>query len=161
MIPSVIARQVERGIHDFLQTTFPITNPYFEGALDRLLDKPGALFQGPYVSLKLPFRKLEGGSSLFPEVLPGGRLPNGHPPYIHQEQAWDRLDTREGRSTIVATGTGSGKTECFLYPILDHCFRQRGRKGVKAILIYPMNALATDQAGRLARAIWNNPKLKG
>ena len=42
--------------------------------------------------------------------------------------------------TVIATGTGSGKTECFLYPILDHCRRQTGSKGIKAILIYPMNA---------------------
>ena len=50
-------------------------------------------------------------------------------------------------STLVATGTGSGKTESFLYPILDHC-KNVGRRGIKAIVIYPMNALATDQARR-------------
>ena len=63
-------------------------------------------------------------------------------------------------STLVATGTGSGKTECFLLPILDHCLRDN-RPGVKAILIYPMNALATDQAGRIARLIHNAPALRG
>ena len=62
---------------------------------------------------------------------------------------------------IVATGTGSGKTECFLYPILDYCHRQRGVPGIKAILIYPMNALATDQAGRIARMIYSDANLKG
>jgi len=61
----------------------------------------------------------------------------------------------------VATGTGSGKTECFLYPILDHCYQHRGEPGVKAILIYPMNALATDQDGRIARMVFDNPNLKG
>ena len=39
-----------------------------------------------------------------------------------------------GRSIIVATGMGSGKTECFLWPILDHCRRHAGEEGVKAIL---------------------------
>jgi hypothetical protein len=52
----------------------------------------------------------------------------------------------------VATGTGSGKTEAFLYPILDHCLRLRdagAADGVVAVLVYPMNALAYDQLERL------------
>jgi len=114
------------------------------------------LFRGPYLSVKLPFVPAEDGPRPFPEV-----LPDSFAPYRHQQQAWERLDARAGRSTIVATGTGSGKTECFLYPVLDHCYRQRGRRGIKAILIYPMNALATDQAQRLAKIIWRNPELRG
>lgn len=47
-----------------------------------------------------------------------------------------------------------------MYPILDYCWRHRGEQGIKAIIIYPMNALATDQAKRLARQIHNNSKLK-
>ncbi|MEU4496323.1 DEAD/DEAH box helicase [Streptomyces sp. NPDC023998] len=52
---------------------------------------------------------------------------------------------------MITTGTGSGKTESFLVPVLDHSRREkaRGRAGVKAVLLYPMNALATDQAGRI------------
>ncbi|MQS10268.1 DEAD/DEAH box helicase, partial [Streptomyces alkaliphilus] len=61
--------------------------------------------------------------------------------------------------TLVTTGTGSGKTESFLIPILDHCRRAReaGREGVKAVLLYPMNALATDQAHRINNHL-NNPR---
>jgi DEAD/DEAH box helicase domain-containing protein len=156
MIPSVLAAQVRRGIEDFLLTTFPITNPYFAGCLERLLAMPGEVFRGPYLSLKLPFTPALGNVRYFPDVLPEGFLP-----YRHQERAWERLDSRAGLSTLVATGTGSGKTECFLYPILDHCFRHRGKPGIKAILIYPMNALATDQARRLAKTIYQNPNLRG
>ncbi len=65
------------------------------------------------------------------------------------------------RSTLVCTGTGSGKTECFLLPILNYCHENRHKAGIKAILIYPMNALAADQAERLASAIYGNPLLKG
>lgn len=61
---------------------------------------------------------------------------------------------------MVATGTGSGKTECFLYPILNHCAASN-QPGVKAIVIYPMNALATDQAKRFAETVYNNAGLKG
>ena len=155
MIPSVIAEQVERGIKDFLRTTFPITNPFFEGCLDRLLDKKDQVFRGPFLGLKLPFVPAAGGKAYFPEV-----LPSGFQPYRHQQLAFERLDARAGLNSLVATGTGSGKTECYLYPILDHCFRNRGRKGIKAIVIFPMNALATDQAKRFAQAIYGNPELR-
>src|SRR5580765_4365183 len=114
------------------------------------------LFRGPYLSVKLPFVTEGNVRRAFPDVTPEDFVP-----YRHQHQAFERLDTRVGKSTIVATGTGSGKTEPFLYPILDHCFRQRGRRGIKAILVYPMNALATDQSQRLAKMIWNNPELRG
>ena len=46
--------------------------------------------------------------------------------------------TAAGRSTIIATGTGSGKTECFLLPILDHCRAASPAPGIKAVLVYPM-----------------------
>jgi DEAD/DEAH box helicase domain-containing protein len=67
----------------------------------------------------------------------------------------------EAKSTLVATGTGSGKTECFLYPVLDACAERAGEPGIKAILIYPMNALATDQAKRVAQAIHDDEALRG
>ena len=57
-----------------------------------------------------------------------------------------------GRHVLVSTGTGSGKTESFLYPIIDRCLRMRDADepdGVVAVLVYPMNALAADQRDRL------------
>jgi superfamily II DNA/RNA helicase len=77
-------------------------------------------------------------------------------PYLHQLQAWQRLSSRDGaepQATIVTTGTGSGKTECFLYPALDHCYRalQRGEGGIKAIILYPMNALAADPSSATSK----------
>jgi len=80
---------------------------------------------------------------------------------VHQQQAFERLSGEDSVSTLVATGTGSGKTECFLYPILDYCWRHRGEPGIKALIIYPMNALATDQAHRIAKLIHENPDLRG
>ena len=78
--------------------------------------------------------------------------------YEHQLAAWHALLAEEPRSVLVTSGTGSGKTECFLFPILDHCLRARkeGQKGIKAIILYPMNALASDQARRLARMLWDD-----
>jgi ATP-dependent helicase YprA (DUF1998 family) len=92
------------------------------------------------------FREFCAAHSLAP-VLPdclgcfgGGRL------YVHQEKAIRSI--LEGKTTVLSTGTGSGKTEAFLIPILDHCLKHPG-PGVKALIIYPMNALANDQVRRI------------
>jgi len=154
MIPSVLSQHVEQGIKDFLRSTFPVTTPFFSTIFERLLNEPGNVFKGPYLDIQLPFQQGKGGIGYFPD------LPMQFPPYLHQERSFDRLSGPNPQATIVATGTGSGKTECFLYPILDYCYKHRGEAGIKAILIYPMNALATDQAGRLAKLI-HNSKLKG
>jgi DEAD/DEAH box helicase domain-containing protein len=155
MIPSVLSQQLRQGVEDFLRTTFPVSTPFFHGIIDRLLAEEDGVFKGPFLSIQLPFRQGSGESDYFSDV------PFKFPPYIHQVQAFDRLSGIKPKSTIVATGTGSGKTESFLYPILDNCLRHRGEPGIKAILIYPMNALAMDQAGRLAKIIYTNPNLKG
>lgn len=70
--------------------------------------------------------------------------------YLHQEKAIKSI--RSGTCTVVSTGTGSGKTESFLIPILDYCLKTAS-KGIKAIIIYPMNALAGDQMRRIAEAV--------
>ena len=154
MIPSVLAQHVEQGIKDFLRATFPVTTPFFSNIFENFLTEPGNLFKGPFLDIQLPFQQGKKGTDYFPA------LPMPFSPYLHQKKAFDRLSIPDPQSTIVATGTGSGKTECFLYPILDYCYQHRGEPGIKAILIYPMNALATDQAGRLAKLI-HDSKLKG
>ncbi|MBW6486376.1 MAG: DEAD/DEAH box helicase [Syntrophobacterales bacterium] len=154
MIPSVLSSQIQRGIEDFLKTTFPVSTPFFHGVMDRFLNEDGGIFKGPYLSIRLPYRTAAIGQDYFPGI------PLHFTPYLHQEQAFRRLSGERPLSTIIATGTGSGKTESFLYPILDYCWRHRGEPGIKAIIIYPMNALATDQAKRIARLIDDNPNLK-
>jgi DEAD/DEAH box helicase domain-containing protein len=152
VIPSVISSQVRQGIEDFLRTTFPIHTRHFDGVIERLLDaRAQYVFKGPYVSVKLPYTPGTSGRDVFPAV----RL--DFPPYLHQEQAFQRLRDRAAQATLIATGTGSGKTECFLYPILGYCWQQHGEPGIKAIVVYPMNALATDQARRMARVIHTTP----
>ena len=74
-----------------------------------------------------------------------------YPLYMHQENAIKSI--MKGKSTIISTGTGSGKTESFLIPILNYCFKHQGYKGVKAIIVYPMNALAGDQNRRILEAV--------
>jgi hypothetical protein len=112
--------------------------------------------RGVYFSLN---RKYLTGQTTFRQFCDdhslAAKLPDSFPKlaskalYAHQEKAI--LSILAGRTTVVSTGTGSGKTEAFLVPILDHCLTSRG-PGVKAIIIYPMNALANDQVRRLEKA---------
>lgn len=155
MLPAVVSREIEEGIKSFLRTTFPPSTPTFEHTLETFLDEPGRVFKGPYYGLRLPFRPAPDGALPFEEIAFPYR------PHLHQARAFARLCGDTPKSTLVATGTGSGKTECFLYPILDACAARAGQPGIKAIVIYPMNALATDQARRFAQSIWNDKKLKG
>ena len=155
MIPSALAREVVTALSDFLQTGFRPSNAALDGVLEDFLERQENLVKGPYLSVALPFQRAAEGGEPFPEI------PLGFTPFRHQRTAMERLRSEVGRSTVVATGTGSGKTECFLWPVLDHCRREAGKPGIKAILIYPMNALATDQAGRIAATIHRNPALRG
>ena len=153
MLPSILAKQLQQGIQDYLATTFPMTNAPFAGSIASMFDKGDAVTHAPYISVKLPFRKAEK----MPDCFEGVKLP--FLPYVHQEKSYQRLVTDGGRSTLVATGTGSGKTECFLNPVLEYCYQHRHERGIKALIIYPMNALATDQAGRMAKSIFESPRL--
>lgn len=89
-----------------------------------------------------------------PEDLAGEyRFERSQRPYRHQLEAWEILAGNPPQSLVVASGTGSGKTECFMVPILDRLARERrdaGRlTGVRALFLYPLNALINSQRDRL------------
>lgn len=74
-------------------------------------------------------------------------------PYVHQVRAWELLKNEPAQSVVVSSGTGSGKTECFLVPILNDLAEQRRKgqieEGVQALFLYPLNALINSQRERL------------
>lgn len=81
-------------------------------------------------------------------------------PYAHQQRAFEILCDRSRRnSVLISSGTGSGKTECFMVPLLDDCIREleagERRKGIRALFIYPLNALIESQQERLSS--WLGP----
>ena len=117
-VVSIIQEAPGSKDEDSLKTTFPVSTPFFHGVMDRFLEADGGIFKGPYISIKLPYRT----SSIGPDFFTG--IPLRFPPYLHQEMAFRRLSGEEPASAIIATGTGSGKTECFFYPTLDDCWRQ-------------------------------------
>jgi hypothetical protein len=82
------------------------------------------------------------------------RFPRSATPYVHQLQAWRLLASDSPQSVVVTSGTGSGKTECFMVPILDRLCREqqaarRPLVGVRALFLYPLNALINSQRDRL------------
>src|SRR5690554_1450425 len=155
MLPSLIAREIKTELENFLLSSFPVSTAGFQGRdgsglMEHFLqdpNNPDNLLKGPWLEIKLPFRT---ASSEMESPLTHVSL--GFSPYMHQQRAFERLATAQPLSTLVATGTGSGKTECFLYPILNYCLQER-RKGIKAIIVYPMNALAVDQSRRFAKEV--------
>ena len=165
LLPSNQAREISDGLLDYLTTTFALADPDARLALtDFLSDRDHGIFKGPYLRLRLPFRAAADG---WQSIL-GWDI--GLTPYGHQAAAFERLSSAdlEGDKprplpTLVTTGTGSGKTEAFLYPILDHVLRARraGVGGMKALILYPMNALANDQAKRLADLLTTREELAG
>ena len=164
MLPLQQAREVRDSVIEYIKATFRFKEKDVSDAFYRFIeDKKNRLFKGPYVSLKTPFVSATKEES---ENIPLDITPS-FPPYKHQLQAFRQLSMKNGHKpepTLLTTGTGSGKTECFLYPILDYCFhcnQYERQTGVKVIIMYPMNALASDQAKRLAETIWNDPRLKG
>lgn len=81
-------------------------------------------------------------------------------PYAHQIRSWQTLLASEPKSTVITTGTGSGKTECFMVPILqdlieEHKASQQPLVGVRALFLYPLNALINSQRERLHT--WTTP----
>ena len=162
MQPLIVAGQVTQGVADILRTAFPSTTPGFIGLLERFLAQRDNIFKVPCLTVPPPFR-----SGTRKERPPFAWLPESFVPHAHQAKAFARLTGEAARSTLMATGTGSGKTEAFLYPILEHCRLARGagekdgRTGIKAVIFYLMNALATNQAARLAKTIVTTPELRG
>lgn len=154
------AIEIKESIKSYLQATFTFRKRQVADAFDSFIDHPTrGMFKGPYISLKLRFVKADQEAV---KQIPLDIKPEW-PPYDHQVKSWTRLSThhKEPEPTIITTGTGSGKTESFLFPMLDYCFQQQHRPGIKVIILYPMNALATDQAKRLAEMIYEDVRLRG
>jgi DEAD/DEAH box helicase domain-containing protein len=159
MLPAHIAENIRKQVLFYLQSTFAFRDRLAEKAFIRFLEDPDTgIFKGPWIQLRRPFRPAPAGCTFPLDIT----IP--FHPFLHQYLSWKRLSskTKGPQSTIVTTGTGSGKTECFLYPILDHCLRakRKGQKGIKAIVLYPMNALAADQEKRFAEVVLTDPLLK-
>ena len=123
--------------------------------LEQTRDTP--LLRGPYISLSRTFlagatlEQMIGEGLLHPHIKQLSPYPTA---YAHQEQAVRAIAA--GKTTLIATGTGSGKTESFLWPIISRCLQLRDEDaapGIVAVIVYPMNALAEDQLQRMRQLL--------
>jgi ATP-dependent helicase YprA (DUF1998 family) len=170
-------QQLQRALQEYIEATYHISHPILVEQRRRLLEEPGVIHQRPYLestpryktgktfrSLGLDEAALEVFSVVSKPLGDLGVLIHD-PPYEHQADS-TRLSLVDGRSLVVMTGTGSGKTECFLLPILGKLAKEAKRSSanfkktnaVRAIVLYPMNALVNDQLGRL-RLLFGDPRI--
>src|SRR6266516_934772 len=153
----------------YLRSLLPVRDPALATALAGCIATSPLLTKGPLLEATPPYRTgaslrdLIGEGVLDPAFarLGGPALPLDRPLYTHQEQALRKAAA--GRNLVVATGTGSGKTESFLLPVLSALTAKHEAEalgpGVRALLLYPMNALANDQLRRLRRLLAAVPQI--
>jgi ATP-dependent helicase YprA (DUF1998 family) len=132
-----IADRVDRELEDGLLWPDPIVqlNPAFEpgGTVDELVAQ-GLLHE----RCAQIFRRDKSAADTTGAAL-----------LLHRHQREAIEAARTGSNYVLTTGTGSGKSLAYLVPIVDHVLRNGSGKGIQAIVVYPMNALANSQAGEL------------
>ena len=170
--------QLNGALCDYIEATYHVSAKSLIAQRKRLLKQPGIIHQIPYLESTPRYQTGQQFSDmpgLPPAALkafltlsrPEGDLPQliYDPPYQHQSQAVDR-SLIQHRNLIIMTGTGSGKTESFLLPILGKLAREAkqnpdsfaNQPAMRSLILYPMNALVNDQLGRL-RALFGDPRL--
>ena len=160
-----------RAILSQLGLRSPALREYLAKLYARKPGEPGSLLADPVLEAAFGWRETEDDmqalarSGLLRDELVSAmddppreyrkeyRFPRNRKPFKHQLECWRHLLDDVPRSVLVTSGTGSGKTECFLVPILEDLARERARghalAGVRALFLYPLNALINSQRDRL------------
>jgi len=160
-----ITKKLEQALVDYLVTTFDVNKDGNEEDLAyeirNSFERPGALFNGPFLELILPYKTdLSIRSLCDTDIfssnlldLPCFKLKKPEPIsldaalYTHQVKAIKKI-SKDHKSVVISAGTGSGKTECFSLPIINDLLIDNS-PGIRALLVYPLNALVNDQLDRL------------
>lgn len=160
------SKYIKNKYKEYILSTFKFSDNRLQKLFIDQLDREN-LFNGPFISLEKPFTRGNNLEELINEgvVCKSFRKLNDvdlkRPLYAHQEKAIRRIAM--GHGAVVTTGTGSGKTECFLYPILNEILSEREngkhKSGIKALLLYPLNTLVNDQIERLRNMLKNCPEI--
>lgn len=166
--PLTASEDIRDTFRRYVLSTFKTSSDKYNSQLKGILSADDSIVHGPYLQISHNFPT----STSVDELIDQGVLTEefrvlNYPPfmmrrlYAHQEDAVRKV--HDGRNIVVSTGTGSGKTECFLIPILDHLMREKTAgtlcPGVRAMLLYPMNALANDQLERMRDILAGYPEI--
>lgn len=161
--PAESSKGIVEFFRKYLLTTFKTNNDIYNRQLKEQLSEDGVISKGPYISMSDSFekdktlRELVDEGILCRELLKLSELHPDRKLYKHQVEAICKANN--GKNLIITTGTGSGKTECFLIPIINLLMREKEKStlnpGVRTLIIYPMNALVNDQIRRLREIFIN------
>ncbi len=159
-----------RLVHDydaFVRSFVDISDQRVKSVVDGALDG-GTLWPSPLVQLNPAFEP--GGSiedlvregvlhKACAEIFRARKTADstGVPMRLHKHQDEAIRVARTLANYVLTTGTGSGKSLSYIIPIVDHVLRNGSGKGIQAIVVYPMNALANSQLGELAKFLETAP----
>lgn len=167
--PIVFRDHLSNTLARFISTSAPVSDiraPRLAQHIKAGLNSPAVpLVKGPFVESLPDFEKGQSLSELVDAAIlspkwsalaetSDGEKIYRRPLHRHQAEAISRGD----ENYLVATGTGSGKTEAFVLPLVNDLLKDQdlSKSGVRAILIYPLNALANDQMHRIARLLFQD-----
>lgn len=153
---------------EYIETAYFGKNDELRNLCKDELELQGVMWKEPYIEANPAYVSVISGiskSKSIPEDVKeilGEMIEFGlgvyQNPYSHQIEALEAFYS--GKDLFVATGTGSGKTECFMWPMISKLVREAkmsaeswSKRGVRAMMLYPMNALVSDQLGRLRKMI--------
>ncbi len=162
-----VHKQLRTELENYIKSQYFGKSPILLSALSNHIDDEGLLYQKPFIESSPAYVTVQNGietasledwmKEYFLQLAEAGIgvFPS---PFAHQISALEAA-TR-GENLFVSTGTGSGKTECFMWPLLAKMATEArnskeswARRGVRTIIMYPMNALVSDQVSRLRRMI--------
>ncbi len=162
-----VHKELRTELENYIKTQYFAKTPLLLSAVSDHLSEEGLLYQKPYIESSPAYKSREYGikSSDIPEwmkeyfeKLSAAGAGVYSAPFVHQINALEAAVA--GKDLFVATGTGSGKTECFMWPMLAKMAEEAkvspdtwSMRGVRTIVMYPMNALVSDQVSRLRRMI--------
>lgn len=154
-------------LENYIMAQYFGKSPLLRDSVGSRLDEEGVLYQKPYIESSPAYQTVPNGISQtnipdwlkeFFSSLSDAGLGVYPAPFVHQITALERA--YHGDDLFVSTGTGSGKTECFMWPLLSKLIVEAhdsantwANRGIRSIIMYPMNALVSDQVSRLRRLI--------
>lgn len=163
MDPIKTTEYISKKYTEYISSILTVKDEKLKKIAIKKLRDDNKFIKGPYLEITPEFIKGSSIKNLIDKKVLSkdfkylnNEFPNDRPLYKHQEIAINKICV-DKKNVIVATGTGSGKTECFLIPIINELMKEKEEgklnPGVRALLLYPMNALANDQVKRLRKAL--------
>ena len=162
-----IHKKLRVDLENYIKAQYFGKSPLLLSAIGDRLDDEGLLYQKPFIESSPAYKSVKDGIQhadipqwmrAYFSALADAGVGVYPSPFVHQIEALE--NAVKGQNLFVSTGTGSGKTECFMWPLMAKMATEAkmspstwAMQGVRTIIMYPMNALVSDQVSRLRRLI--------